>query len=214
MKQKLQQSQKSPGVRTVWRTSAKRTASSLAESTNTWRPSPCNYRTAKRGRDTKISPLQLQDILPDESIWWKKAAPSKMMSCQVASDPERNQAHPRCWVPPESPMQWDTPAYPQRKPQVHLQLQPDPTEWNSSTSLDVFVPQAWDTELPSMQSSGLQSDWGTQRLCRRPGLVLTEDLTRLSEFHLSLYPLQGRPRQKSPSLVVFKSILHAYCNSS
>ena len=59
----------------------------LAESTSTQRPSPCNYRTIKRGRTTKILPLQQPDILPDESTQWKKAAPSRTMPCQVARQP-------------------------------------------------------------------------------------------------------------------------------
>ena len=204
MKQKLIESQKSPGVRTVWRDLCPENSIFPGREHQCPETLPQWYRTTKGGRTAKFLPLWLQGILLDESIWWKKAAPSETMSCQVASNPERNQAHPKHQVPPESPMQRDTPADPKRKPEVYLQLWPDPTEWNSSTSPDhvcatsprhqvaihaVKQPTEWPSDLPQQlkgHAGGL--DWHWLRIWQSN-----------QSFTYPYYSLQGRPRQESPS---------------
>ena len=185
-------------------TPAKNRASSPAEKTSAQRSSPWAQITAYRGRKLQIFAFL---AIPHPSRWdhrWKKAVPSETMPCQVASDPMRKTCasnHPKSlWL-------LDTPAAHRGNPGATYSLDQTLQNGTALPAWIMFMPRAWYTKLPSVQSSSLRSDWricpNNSKVMQRPWPALTEYLTRSSEFHYPYNPLQGRPRQESPSLVVF-----------
>ena len=87
-------------------TSTENTASSPAENTSTLRPSP-----------ELAAQLIGVETIPHPSRWddqWKKAAPSEMMPCQVASDPERKTCASKMSRAPWEPDAVRHPSWPQQ----------------------------------------------------------------------------------------------------
>ena len=136
--------------------------------------------------------------------------------------PSEEHSTSRCQVPPESLMLSATqPTHSTvSKPQVHHQSFDQTLQMRTALPAWImFMPQAWDTALPLVQSSGLQSDWG---ISPNNSWVMQEAQTSTDwgiwqgnlSFSYPFSPLQGRPRQESPSLVVFKSNSPCYSNSS
>ena len=124
MKQKLDANLRSPLEPGLFAgTSVENTASSLAENTSTWKPSPWASSTTNKGRNVKffVSPA-----IPHPSIWdhqWKKAVLSETTPCQVASNPERKTCASKM---SRAPWKSGTVRHPQATPAV-AQVQPTST---------------------------------------------------------------------------------------
>ena len=134
---------------------------------------------------------------------------SKTMPYWVTWPSEEHSAS-RCQVPPESLMKSATqPTHSTvRKPWVHHQSFDQTLQIKTALPAQImFMPQAWDTELPSIQSSGLWSDWG---ICCNNSKVMQEAQTDTDQVtdkviwvSFILSTLFKGDWGRHPSLVVF-----------